>query len=71
MQNILESREEIKKIFKEVITEYFEEKKYIFKEEILSVMEDFAVYNAIQEGEKTELIDEKEVFKTLGMKIDN
>ncbi len=63
-QNILENRDEIKKIFREVIAEYFDEKRNFFKEEILTVMEDVALYNAIKEGEKTDLIDEEEVIKT-------
>ena len=70
-QNILENRNAIKQIFKEAISEYFEEKKHLLHSEILEVIEDIAMYNAIKEGEKTGLINEEEVFKTLGLKDEN
>ncbi len=70
-QNILEDRDMIKKIFKEAISEYFEEKEYLLRNEILEVVDDIAMLNAITEGEETDLIDEKEVLKTLGINHDN
>ncbi len=55
----------IKQLFKEALIEMLEEKKNVLHDLIVEAMEDVALANAIQEGEKTEKVSRKEIFDIL------
>lgn len=55
----------LKKLFKEALVESIEERKDIFHDLITEAIEDVALVRAIQEGEKTEPVSKKEVLNIL------
>ncbi|MBI1927252.1 hypothetical protein HYR99_23795 [Candidatus Poribacteria bacterium] len=57
--------ERIKAIFKQAIFELFQERKDLLYDLLAEVFEDFALVNAIKEGESTESVSREEVFKIL------
>ena len=57
--------ERIKTIFKQAIFELFQERKDLLYDLLAEVFEDFALVNAIKEGESTESVSREDVFKIL------
>ena len=57
--------ERIKAIFKQAIFELFQERKDLLYDLLAEVFEDFALVNAIKEGESTASVSREEVFKIL------
>ena len=55
----------IKEIFKQAILELLQDRKDLLYDLFAEVLEDFALVNAIKEGESTESVKREEVFKIL------
>jgi hypothetical protein len=56
---------QIKDLFKQAIIELLHERRELFYELFSEVLEDFALVNAIKEGESTESVSRTEVFQIL------
>ena len=59
----------IKELFKQAMIELLQERRELFYELFAEVLEDFALVNAIQEGESTESVSRDEVFQILDAAI--
>lgn len=55
----------IKDLFKEAMLELLREQRELLYELLVEVLEDFALVDAIKEGEDTESVSRDEVFQTL------
>ena len=55
----------IKELIKQAVIEAIHEQKDLFSDIFANVIEDIALVNAIKEGEKTESVSRKDVFKIL------
>ena len=64
MQTLIDDGK-LKQLLKEAFMEAFEEKKNIFHDVIVEAMEDIALVRAIQEGESSETVAEKEIYNIL------
>ena len=64
MQTLIDEGK-LKELLKEALIEAIEEKRNIFYDLIVDALEDTAMVRAIQEGEHTETVSKKEVFKIL------
>ena len=58
-------KNQIKNIFKQAILELLEERKDLLYDLFAEILEDFALVNAIKEGESEELVSREEVFEIL------
>jgi len=54
---------QIKELFKQAFLELFQERKDLLYDLFAEVIEDFALANAIKEGESTESVSRAEVFQ--------
>ncbi|HIJ73484.1 MAG TPA: hypothetical protein HPP83_05210 [Candidatus Hydrogenedentes bacterium] len=55
----------IKQLLKEAVLEVFEERRDLIYDVLARAMEDFALANAIQEGESSEAVTRDQVLQTL------
>ena len=55
----------IKDLFKQAFVELLQERKDLFYELVTDAVEDFALLNAIKEGEDTVMVCREEVFQVL------
>ncbi len=55
----------IKELFKQALLETLVEQKDLFSELFAEVLEDFALMEAIKEGEKSDSVSRDEVFRML------
>ncbi len=55
----------MKQLFKEALTETLEERRDLLHEVLAEVLEDFALAEAIREGQRSELTTRDEVFAIL------
>ncbi len=55
----------IKDLFKQAFVELLQERKDLFYELVTDAVEDFALLNAIKEGEGTAMVCREEVFQVL------
>ena len=58
-------QERFKRALKEVLVETLQEQRDLFHEVFAEVLEDFALTEAIREGEKTKSATRNEVFRVL------
>lgn len=56
---------QIKELFKQAILEFVQERRDLLYDLFAEVIEDFALANAIKEGESTESVSRAEVFQIL------
>ena len=56
---------QIKELFKQAVLELFQEQKDLLYDVFAEVIEDFALVNAIKEGESTESVSRAEIFQVL------
>jgi hypothetical protein len=56
---------QVKELFKQAILELFQERRDLLYDLFAEVIEDFALANAIKEGESTESVSRAEVFQIL------
>ena len=59
------NKEQLKDIIKTAILEVLEERQDLFRDAIETALEDMALARAINEGEKTKIVNREEVFKIL------
>lgn len=59
---------QLKQTLKEAILELITENKEEFSDLITEIVEDIALSKAIEEGEKTELVDKESIFAILEQK---
>jgi len=52
-------------LFKQAFVELVQEQRHLFYDLFAEVIEDFALANAIKEGESTESVSREEVFQIL------
>ena len=62
MAQIDPNSDELKQMFKEALTETLHEQRELLHEVFAEVIEDFALAEAIREGQQTELVERDEVF---------
>jgi len=65
MANADITQDSLKQAMKEALVETLNEQRDLFRTVFYEVLEDFALSEAIQEGEETELVSREEIFKTL------
>jgi hypothetical protein len=65
MSSVSMSDAEIKELFKQAFLELLEERQDVLYDLFAEVIEDFALANAIREGESTEAVGKAEVMKLL------
>ena len=65
MQSIQIDDTRLKELLKTALVEVFEEKKELFSEILAEALEDFALLQAIKEGETTEPMSREEIFQVL------
>jgi Fe2+ transport system protein B len=68
MTNISITVEQLKQTLKEAIVEIITENKEEFSDLIAEIIEDIALSKAIEEGEKTDLVDKESILKILEQK---
>jgi len=59
------NQDQLKDLIKAAVTEALEEHRDLLHKVVEEALEDVALVRAIEEGENTELIERKEVFKLL------
>lgn len=59
------NEDRIKELFKQAMLELLQERRDLLYDLLVEVLEDFALVNAIKEGETTEAVSRDEVFQTL------
>jgi len=59
-------KEALKRALKEALVETLQEQRQLFHEVFAEVLEDFALAEAIREGQKTKPATRDEVFRLLG-----
>lgn len=65
MSNLSLDQTQLKQTLKEAMLELFYENKEEFSALLTEIIEDIALSKAIEEGEKTELIDRESIFAIL------
>ena len=65
MQQIIDDKTQLKEVFKQAIAELLQERRDLLYDVLIEVLEDVALENAIKEGEETEIVSRKRVFKIL------
>jgi spore coat polysaccharide biosynthesis protein SpsF (cytidylyltransferase family) len=65
MSSVSLSEVQIKELFKQAFLELFQERRDLLYDLFAEVIEDFALANAIEEGESTESVGRAEVFQVL------
>ena len=65
MQQIIDDKNQLKVVFKQAFTELLQERRDLLYDVFTEVLEDIALANAIKEGEETEIVSRKQVFKIL------
>jgi hypothetical protein len=65
MSYISVDEDRIKEIFKQAIIEVLQDRKELIYNLFTEVLEDFALVNAIKEGESTKSVSREDVFKIL------
>ena len=63
--NPAKDKEAMKQLFKEAVAEALEERRDLLHEVFAEVLEDFALAEAIREGQQSELATRDEVFSIL------
>ena len=63
MQPIIEDENQLKEVFKQAFAELLQERRDLLYDVFSEVLEDFALANAIKEGENTEIVGKDEVFQ--------
>jgi spore coat polysaccharide biosynthesis protein SpsF (cytidylyltransferase family) len=56
---------QIKELFKQAFVELLQERRDLLYELVVEIIEDFALVEAIREGEETEPVRREEVFRVL------
>lgn len=65
MSSVPLSEVQIKELFKQAFLELLQERRDLLYDLFAEVIEDFALVNAIEEGESTESVSRAEVFQIL------
>ena len=65
MQQIIDDKNQLKEVFKQAFAELLHERRDLLHDVFTEVLEDIALANAIKEGEATEVVSRKQVFKIL------
>lgn len=65
MQQIIDDKNQLKEVFKQAFAELLQERRDLLYDVFTEVLEDIALANAIKEGEETEIVSKKQVFKIL------
>jgi spore coat polysaccharide biosynthesis protein SpsF (cytidylyltransferase family) len=65
MLSVTLDERQIKDLFKQAVLELFQERRDLLYDLLVEVIEDFALANAIKEGESTETVSRAEVFRIL------
>jgi signal transduction histidine kinase len=65
LMNPATDKEAMKQLFKEALSEALEERRDLLHEVFAEVLEDFALAEAIREGQQSELATRDEVFSIL------
>lgn len=65
MQQIIDDENQLKEVFKQAFAELLQERRDLLYDVFIEVLEDIALVNAIKEGEETEIVSRKQVFKIL------
>ena len=65
MSTVSMSDAEIKELFKQAFLELLEERQDVLYDLFAEVIEDFALVNAIREGESTEIVGKAEIVRML------
>lgn len=65
MAGIEPGNEGMKQVLKEALAETLHEQRELLHEVFAEVLEDFALFEAIREGQQTERVDRDEVFDVL------
>ena len=65
MKEVNLDENKLKQIFNTVILELIQEQKEVFSEIFTEIIEDIALAKAIKEGENTETVTRKKIFKIL------
>ena len=65
MQEIIDDKNQLKEVFKQAFAELLQEQRDLLYDVFTEVLEDIALANAIKEGEETEIVARKQVFKIL------
>ena len=65
MQQIIDDKNQLKEVFKQAFAELLQERRDLLYDVFTEVLEDIALANAIKEGEETEVVSRKQVFKIL------
>jgi spore coat polysaccharide biosynthesis protein SpsF (cytidylyltransferase family) len=65
MPSVTLDERQIKDLFKQAVLEIFQEQRDLLYDLLAEVIEDFALANAIKEGESTETVSSAEIFRIL------
>ena len=65
MQPMIADKNQLKEVFKQALAELLHEQRDLLYDVFTEVLEDIAMANAIKEGEETEVVSRKHVFKIL------
>ena len=65
MQQIIDDKNQLKEVFKQAIAELLQERRDLLYDVFIEVLEYIALANAIRDGEETEIVPSKRVFKLL------
>ena len=65
MQQMIADKNQLKEVFKQAFAELLQEQRDLLYDVFAEVLEDIALANAIKEGEETEIVSRKQVFKIL------
>ena len=65
MATVFEDDVRLKEVFKSAIIEVLQERRELVQEILESVVEDVAFSKAIEDGERTPLVDREQIFKLL------
>ena len=65
MQEMIADKNQLKEVFKQAFAELLQEERDLLYDVLTEVLEDIALVNAIKEGEETEIVSRKQVFKIL------
>ncbi len=65
MATVFEDDIRLKEVFKSAIIEVLQERRELVQEILEGVLEDVALSKAIEEGERTPLVDREQIFELL------
>ena len=65
MSSVTLDERQIKDLFKQAVLELFQERRDLLYDLLAEVIEDFALANAIRQGESTEMASRAEVLRIL------